>query len=299
VDWDEDGLPDLLVGDGDGRVNFFRRLPSGDLTEMEDIYAAGQPIEVVDASAPFAVDWNEDGLLDLLVGCAYQGTTWGTLRLYINVGSPGSPEFYDYELLKCGGFEIVEPIIKPKVADLNGDGRKDLVLGIGSARFLFFENCGSDEHPEFASCDTLQSQGRPIDLSYYGLPCLCDWNDDGLLDLLAGDYTGCLYLYPGDDTGVEEEAPPLPDSPIEVGTLSNPCSDAIDLLIWLGGPSTGVVEISLFSSAGRLIDCQTFCDLQLGENVLSVDAGLLPPGVYHLLARSGVSLASCPVLLLE
>ena len=266
---------------------------------MEDIYAAGQPIEVVDASAPFAVDWNEDGLLDLLVGCAYQGATWGTLRLYINIGSPGSPEFCEYELVKCGGFEIVEPIIKPKMADLNGDGMKDLVLGIGSARFLYFENCGSDQRPEFSSCDTLQSQGRPVDLSYYGLPCLCDWNEDGLLDLLAGDFTGCLYLYPGHDTGIREETPALPDSPIEVSTASNPCSGWIDVLVWLAGPSPAGVEISLFSSAGRLVESQALGDLQPGENTLCIDASPLPCGVYHLQARSGESRASCPVLLLE
>jgi len=34
VDWDEDGLVDLIVGDALGYINYFRRLPDGELTEM-------------------------------------------------------------------------------------------------------------------------------------------------------------------------------------------------------------------------------------------------------------------------
>ncbi len=71
VDWNEDGRMDLLVGDANGRTYLF--LNTG--TEAAPAFASGAPltgqagsIVINSNAAPFLVDWNNDGLLDLLIG---------------------------------------------------------------------------------------------------------------------------------------------------------------------------------------------------------------------------------------
>lgn len=62
--------------------------------------AAGGPIDTdVGHAAPFACDWDGDGVWDLLVGQMGQGQ----LRIYRNHGTASEPCFEDFELFQAGG----------------------------------------------------------------------------------------------------------------------------------------------------------------------------------------------------
>lgn len=72
-DLDEDGLPDLLCGNTEGQVLFYRNIgvegaPLFDGFEL--VTSAGEPIDFVGTprSRPFLCDWTGDGHLDLLLG---------------------------------------------------------------------------------------------------------------------------------------------------------------------------------------------------------------------------------------
>jgi len=70
------------------------------------IEAADGPINVdVGHSAPFVVDWNRDGLPDLLVG-QFGG---GKLRIYINTGTATEPKYGKHEVFQAGGADGVVP----------------------------------------------------------------------------------------------------------------------------------------------------------------------------------------------
>lgn len=64
------------------------------------VEAGGQPIDVdLGHAAPRFVDWDGDGLEDLLVGQFGEGR----LAIYRNLGSRGEPKFDQPEWFRAGG----------------------------------------------------------------------------------------------------------------------------------------------------------------------------------------------------
>lgn len=295
MDWDEDGLDDLIVGDAFGYINYFRRLPGGELTEMPRIELNGEPLKVNALSAPVVTDWNEDGLHDLLIGCAAPGMGYGTLLLYENLGTSGSPLFEgDPHYVSIGPYPLVESYTKPGFVDVTGDGLKDIVYSNGSACFFYMENTGMPGAPTFDAVDSLTTEGRLIDLLYYGSPCITDWDGDGDLDLLAGDVMGRLYLYQSTGTGVEGgEAPP--SGLLRIG--ANPAKDLISVSYLPDAPVH--VRLSIYSIDGRLVE--RVYEGAVASGGISLSAGSdLEPGTYFVSARTGSGHQyTCKVVLLR
>jgi hypothetical protein len=152
-------------------------------------------------AAPELVDWNNDGLTDLLVGQA-----GGKIALFINRGVKGLPVFSGYSNLKyINGEEIVSPdshaacvcfgggpaCATPRVADWNNDGRKDMIVGSWGAAnngLVVFLNVGTDASPVFKQPQFCRfAIGSFSNYNGTGMPCLADWNGDGLLDVINGE----------------------------------------------------------------------------------------------------------------
>jgi hypothetical protein len=74
----------------------------------EVIEAGGLPISVDSYSVPSLVDWNDDGLPDLLVGEG-GGLFQGRVRVYLNEGIAGAPAFTAYFHVLSDGQELVVP----------------------------------------------------------------------------------------------------------------------------------------------------------------------------------------------
>ena len=195
MDFNNNGLLDLIVGDRNGFVNYFRRQIDGTLTTEPDIKAGGVTIDVGNNSAPFVVDWNEDGLLDLVVG-----HETGNVRLYLNSGTPTVHNFTTFSLIETSGTPVKYSRTVPHVTDLNLDGRKDVVIGEDNGAVYYLENVGTNAAPLFSTSSKLKSNGVPIqwpsgqtDTTVF----ITDWNEDGIPDLLLGNYVKNVYLYPG------------------------------------------------------------------------------------------------------
>ncbi|MGI9015137.1 MAG: FG-GAP repeat domain-containing protein [Phycisphaerales bacterium] len=146
------------------------------------------------AAVPFASDWENDGDLDLLVG----NIVGNVVLIRNDAAAPGDPPRFSTErvLLEAGGNTIAVGggDSGPVVADWNGDDLPDLVVGCGDGSVMFYRNEGSREAPAYAKGKALipaqphSRNGTEIKPGTRSKICVVDYNHDGALDLLVGDF---------------------------------------------------------------------------------------------------------------
>ena len=197
VDYNLDGKKDLLIGNKEGKIALFintgiEKNPA--FSGYHFLKADGKDIDAGTHAAPFMADYNNDGASDLLVGNGE-----GFLLYYTNQGSNTHPVFVSSLFLKdAEGLPIaVDSHCKPFVVDLNGDNKKDLLLGSGSGTLSLYLNQGSDSDPLFSPPLPIEADGKELVLGGYASPFIADLNGDGIKDLLVGDGEGSVHLYLG------------------------------------------------------------------------------------------------------
>jgi hypothetical protein len=204
VDLDGDGRTDVLSGSWPGAIYFFRRNPDGTFAAGEQLKGRdGKPLHAGSASAAFAADWDGNGTLDLVVG-----NVLGELYVIANEGKGKELAFGKPRRLEAAGkpIQVAGGDAAPVVADWDGDGRPDLVVGAGDGSVVWFRNAGTAREPRLEAARTLvppspvgwgdDDKRRPGDWGLRAKPCVVDWDGDGRLDLLVGDRCGGFQAKP-------------------------------------------------------------------------------------------------------
>lgn len=141
-------------------------------------------------SSPAFSDIDNDGDKDMFIGCDR------SVGFYRNTGSATIPEFTlvtDSLPLNVNNFNYA-----PALGDLDGDGKKDMVLGYYAlAKLRYYRNTGTLANPVFTYT---ASQMDTMNLSQSSSPCLADLDNDGDLDILAGNSGGKLTYYRNNGT---------------------------------------------------------------------------------------------------
>jgi hypothetical protein len=195
VDWNEDGLKDLIVGEYNGEIRYFRNIGSPgnpQLTFDSYIQMSGYPFDIGDYSVPWIDDWNEDGRKDLLVG-----ESLGRVGLLINEGTNADPVFnaLQYVLEANGDTLDVGQRSSPVVVDLDDDGLKDLISGEILGQLFYYENNGTNENPQLAPAETLPVGDNDLTVSVTSRAVPIDWEEDGDWDLMVGSLDYRLQLF--------------------------------------------------------------------------------------------------------
>jgi hypothetical protein len=203
-----------------------------DLGPEELVQASSANISVPGYSVPSYVDWNNDGLKDLVVG---DGPTdkLGRVRVYLNAGTASSPQFSSFSYAQSGTGDLTVPASGcqgafPRVVYWDSDARKDLLIGLADGTVKIFLNTGTDSEPAFGAGTTLQvgpsGSKTNIAIGSRATPMVVDWDNDGAKDLVAGAYDGKIHIFlnEGSDTapdfvaeafasedGSDLEVPPL------------------------------------------------------------------------------------------
>jgi subtilisin family serine protease len=173
-DVDGDGANEMVFASVDGKVHIFRNNGSE---------AAQWPIAATVASSwgPVLADLNGDGVVDIVLGYL---TGNGSYVLNVchkdGLSLPGWP------------LALSRPIVTPPVvADLNGDGLPEIIVGTDE----WVANVGEVDSLSAFRADGTAVPGWPVTLpqgnwiSYNGTPVVADVNGDGQSDVLISSYT--------------------------------------------------------------------------------------------------------------
>jgi hypothetical protein len=171
ADWDGDGDYDLIVGNINGDVYVVPNegtVKSYAFGKEEALAAHGRAVHVGSRAGPCVADWDGDGDLDLLVGADD-----GSVSLYRNIGTRTAPRLA-VPLTLVAVSEARGPNQASKeaqrggrskisVADWNGDGKPDLLVGdFGSQKADLPEPTAEEK----AKQDQIRKELEPLQKRY-------------------------------------------------------------------------------------------------------------------------------------
>jgi hypothetical protein len=210
-DFDNDGVTDLIVTTHEplgvkntNNVYFYKNLAASNnvpvnFSFVKENFLQDEMIDLGGNSKPVFTDIDNDGDNDLIV--ATQGNYLSTknsfdqLYLFKNIGNQNNPL---YSLVDTNFANIQNNVTLPltnvnvSFGDLNGDGKKDFVLGWYNGYIHYFENTSSGNSFSFVRKDTNYFN---ISAGTETAPQLIDLNKDGKLDLVIGKRNGTLAYF--------------------------------------------------------------------------------------------------------
>ncbi len=224
IDFNHDGLVDIIAGDEDGKVSILKntgKVVNG-ISEFLPPVFLQQEAKFVDLGAlatPRVFDWDGDGLDDIL-----SGNGVGNVYFVKNLGGD-VPKWDAPKILEIDGtpIRIIPTEVLPNtedphwgyttidVGDWDMDGLPDILVNEHNGNIVWLKNKGTRTKPEL-------SQPLPIEVEWEGEPLkpawtpgvsngnellapwrtspfIMDFNNDGLNDLVMLDYEGYLAVY--------------------------------------------------------------------------------------------------------
>lgn len=240
-DWNKDGRLDLVVAQEDGRVALLENTGKIISTEIRATPRSKPVTRVMPEfkppaffqqeadgvkfgvlGTPVAVDWDGDGLVDILTG-----NTAGEIAFIKNLG--GNPARWAAPaLLEAGGKPIwiqagyngsIQGPAESKwgytnihVADWDGDGLPDIMANTIIGKIIWYKNIGTRTEPKLAAAQPVRiiwgntapkkpawnwwdPEGDELVLQWRCTPYMIDIDGDGIPDLVAPDHEGYLAYY--------------------------------------------------------------------------------------------------------
>lgn len=207
ADIDQNTHQDLLVAPNNkGEENYnclhyYKNTSTNNVAQFElqeKDFLVNSMLDFGSTSYPVFFDYNDDGLIDLLVANdgiydVNQNTQVGKMALLVNTGSANTAQFewQENDFANLSQYNITA--MKPTFGDLDNDGDDDMLIGAFNGQIHYFKNtAGVGNNANFViETPIFQS----IDVGAYSTPMLFDLNKDGLLDLIIGEQDGNLNYY--------------------------------------------------------------------------------------------------------
>jgi hypothetical protein len=216
LDVTNDGIKDLIVttNSENNSANFEScwlyenngQNNSPDFNFVEKNFLQSEMIDLGTSAFPAFYDYNNDGLLDLIVGnYGYHNPNndpIASLALFENTGTNSTPEYElvdrDWQGISAVNLNTTLNIpalnISPTFGDLDTDGDKDLLIGDADGKLHLFTN-------QSGTFTITAPNFQGIDVGYFAHPQIIDVNRDGLMDIIIGEQDGSINYCPNNGTG--------------------------------------------------------------------------------------------------
>jgi hypothetical protein len=210
IDWDGDGLWDVVTSTMSGRLYWIRNAGTKQAPRFEKpraIDGPSGPLVGTPRSRPGALDWNGDGVPDLIVP-----DERGVLTIFL--GSRGKDGKGASRLTRTivpvspkGDALVMNPVLgnttsgrlQHAVADWDGDGKLDILVSTRRDTtprryvIMWYRNIGTSDAPILDGRELLPS----VDSGHEAGLHVVDWDQDGTLDVITGDQEGRVWFWDG------------------------------------------------------------------------------------------------------
>lgn len=266
-DLDGDGDLDILIGEAQGYLTYFENKGSGQFGTGVERY---QAVFVGQNSNPFIIDFDKDGLLDIVIG-----ESNNSLNFVKNTGNRNFPQFNPItdQSPNTENMGLIYP--RNEFATQNGSpelfsvsNKRYLLIGFNTGILRLYD--ATSNNP-LAGFPIIKNNLLPRNIGRRLHPAVADLDNDGLLDILVGNDRGGLSYFSSDINVNNPITATLEFSGDLLAIYPNPCKD------YLYMESSSDQFVALHSVEGRL--AMSF-DIKKGDN--QVDIKDLKSGIYYI-----------------
>ncbi|MBC7863663.1 MAG: T9SS type A sorting domain-containing protein [Bacteroidia bacterium] len=268
-DLDGDGDADMLIGDYGGQLTYFENVAGmGNTANYVFSSSFYKSIDAGNNAMPQIVDVDRDGKNDILIG----GRD-GKVRYYKNTGTSTVPNFSSTATSAfLGGVNVSRPgyitgFAAPCLMDVNGS--YELLVGCERGYLYRFTNVDLNLTGNFTLVDSIGwgiSDGSKI------APAVGNINNDGMPDMILGNFCGGLSYYAGDSllSGIQ-----IHFNEEEISLYPNPAFS--ELTLSFENKTYSQRQINIIDLSGRIVKT-----LRTNLPVVKIDLGDVSGGMYFI-----------------